>query len=366
MAILGRSELSSTEQDKNSVDHLFETFKELKESSDKLSIARTEHLDRIANLNKDALTNPANNLWFSPSGTPIPMPEEMKAAKAGGQQALIDFKLKQARAVMSAFDPSQTQGGVAQALPDTPGDVSSMAPQATSESSPEQESRLVSSRGIDPKTYLYKPRPTVDAEGNVTPKFDTYEDQQKRADALTSKVRTEHPEIPEYQNIKGTTKAAVDYVEPILKQVEAGKNVDLTAAQPVLESALTQVTMGIQSQVRAGLLDQATGQSLAERFTGLYSKMTSGGKGLSPKTMRTFVEAIKDLHDSHAELYNDTLGGIRRQAKLNGVSPDQIDAAFPKATTYTPSYKSESDALKNAKEGDIVKVNGRRLKVTKS
>lgn len=226
-----------------------------------------------------------------------------------------------------------------------------------------QEASYLRSRGVDPKTYLFSPKPVMDASGNLTPKFDTFEDQQQRAAALTSKVKAEHPEIPEYQNIKGTTKAAVDYVEPLIKMAESKKKVDLSAAQPILASALAQVTMGIHSQVRAGLLEPQQGQSLIDQFGGLYTKITSGGKGLSPKTMRTFTEAIKDLHDSHAELYNETVANIRNQAKLRGVSPDQIDATFPKAKLYTPSYKSDADAIKNSKPGDIVRVNGRRMKL---
>lgn len=55
MAVLGRSELSSTEQDKNSVDHLFETLKNLNDTKHKADQAKLEHLDKVNTLNLDTM-----------------------------------------------------------------------------------------------------------------------------------------------------------------------------------------------------------------------------------------------------------------------------------------------------------------------
>lgn len=335
------------------------------------------------------------------NGLPVMMYKDPKTGQVGltkTPQDMIDavttVKVNRVKALMAALDPSAMAGGAdptatagagvaggsdaplpspnaiaggpasapsaSGALPPPTATASMATPPPAQGVDP--DAVALKQRGINPKTYLFAPRMTLDEQGNATPKFDTFEEQQKRADALTSKVEKEQPAIPEYMNIKGTTKAAVDYVEPLLKSWDkTGKAPNLVAAQSTLESALTQVQMGIQSQVRAGLLNQTDAQSLGSYFNGLYTKATSGGKGLDKASMKTMLSAIKDLNDSHAELYNEAILNVKRQAKLNGVSPEQIDAVYPKAKMYYPSFETEEEARKAGhKTGDKVRIAGQK------
>lgn len=368
----------------NALDALMTQINEAKKTEGAIA-AKNRELDQTLYSNQASAIE---------TGNPVMLIKDQKTGQVGlghTPQDMIDavqqVKVNRVKTLMQALDPSSSQD---QALPDPNaigGSVSAAssggAPSPTSATSAgalpppsvgptmaqipasDDESKQLAARGINPKTYLFKPRVVMDASGNATPKFDTYEDQQKRADTLTAKVRQEQPAIPEYQNVKGTTKAAVDYLEPLIKTWDkTGKAPNLVAAQSTLESALTQVQMGIQSQVRAGLLNQTDQQGLQSYFNGLYTKATSGGKGLDKASMKTMLNAIKDLNDSHAEMYNDAVDNVKTQAKLNGVSPAQIDAVYPKAKLYYPSFDTETAARKAGyKKGSQIRLNGQKVEL---
>lgn len=87
MAILQRSEKSVTELQSNSVDKLFETFKTLKESEDKMKQVQTEHLDTVSSINNKNMLDPSASFLVDPkTNQAVPIPPDLNAMRQAGFQ----------------------------------------------------------------------------------------------------------------------------------------------------------------------------------------------------------------------------------------------------------------------------------------
>jgi hypothetical protein len=104
--------LDDMQKNGNPIDKMFETFKGLKESQDKLQKTKNEHLENVASINNKNMIDPNASFLIDPqSMKAVPIPKDLEEIRQAGFQKGAEIEARKAATTLNMLRESGVMSG---------------------------------------------------------------------------------------------------------------------------------------------------------------------------------------------------------------------------------------------------------------